>query len=66
MKKLILLTTLLIPACADPAPCPPPIDVGQKLVLPSDHRLVVPPQGIRFSNGFTIGGYCREQAAQNP
>ncbi len=33
----------------------PPVDVGDKLVVPADHTFVIPPQGIRFSNGATIG-----------
>jgi hypothetical protein len=52
---LALAVALLISSCAMQQQPIPPIDVGEKLVLPADHTYVVPPQGIRFSNGFTVG-----------
>jgi hypothetical protein len=57
MKKFFItsaiLTVLSITGCTS-APAPP-LDVGDKLIIPADHTFVVPPQGIRFSNGATIG-----------
>ena len=57
MKKAFItasiLSVLAMTSCTS-APTPP-VDVGDKLVVPADHTFVVPPQGIRFSNGATIG-----------
>jgi len=48
-----LLGALTISGCTE-AP-PPPVDVGDRLIVPADHAFVIPPEGIRFSNGASIG-----------
>jgi hypothetical protein len=48
-----ILTVLSITGCTT-APAPP-LDVGDKLVVPADHAFIIPTQGIIFSNGATIG-----------
>jgi len=57
MKKTFItaamFTVLSITGCTS-APAPP-LDVGDRLVVPADHAFVIPPEGIRFSNGATIG-----------
>ena len=51
--KSMLLALITLAACAQRAI--PPMEVGDSLVLSSDHPFIVPPEGIRFSNGATIG-----------
>jgi hypothetical protein len=52
-RTSLILAVLFTSSCtSSPAP---PLDVGDRLVVPADHSFVVPPQGIRFSNGATIG-----------
>jgi len=72
MKKAFItaaiLTVLSITGCTSSsvlalAPAQP-FDVGDTLVIPAGHTFVVPPQGIRFSNGATIG-VQPEQTATN-
>jgi len=57
MKKAFvtaaILSVLAMTGCTS-APAPP-LDVGDKLVVSADHTFVIPPEGIRFSNGATIG-----------
>jgi hypothetical protein len=48
-----ILGVLVITGCTS-APAPP-LDVGDRLIVPADHAFVIPSQGIRFSNGATIG-----------
>ncbi len=57
MKKAFItasiLSVLAMTGCT--SALAPPLDVGDKLVIPANHTFIVPPQGIRFSNGATIG-----------
>jgi hypothetical protein len=57
MKKVFItvaMFTVLSITCCISAPAPP-LDVGDRLVVPAGHAFVIPPQGIHFSNGATIG-----------
>ena len=58
MQKIIMKAALLgvfvVAACAMTPP--QPLNVGDKLIVPTGHAFILPPEGIRFSNGATIGG----------
>jgi hypothetical protein len=51
---ILLLSVFTLTGCSSP-PTPKPLDVGDKLILSAEHPFMVPPEGIRFSNGATIG-----------